>query len=255
MLLMKKGGKTVAVTYVFRRIEKKYRVTAEEAEAVKEALRDVLLPDEFGVSTIGNLYLDTPDFLLIRRSIDAVSYKEKLRLRCYGRPTDDSKVFLELKKKYNGVVGKRRIALTLGEACAYFENGVPPREGQIMRELDYAMTLYRRPKPRLALFYEREAYAYRGEEGVRITFDTAVRYRADDLLLQHGWDGRKLLPDGTALMEIKCAGAMPLRLAHLLDERKIFPTRFSKYGAAYTELLREGAIPKPDAIDLKETLS
>jgi len=242
----------LGLTYVFRRIEKKYRVTAEEAEAVKEALRDVLLPDAFGVSTIGNLYLDTPDFLLIRRSIEAEAYKEKLRLRCYGRPTDDGKAFLELKKKYNGVVGKRRIALPLEEAYAYIESGIPPREGQIMRELDYAMTLYHRPRPRLALFYEREAYAYAGEEGVRLTFDTAVRYRTDDLLLQHGSEGRQILPDGEVLMEIKCVGAMPLRLAHLLDALRIFPARFSKYGTAYMQLLREGSLHELSKTSPKE---
>ena len=245
----------MALTYVFRRIEKKYRITAAEAEALKGALCDVLCPDAFGVSTVGNLYLDTPDFLLIRRSIEAEAYKEKLRLRCYGKPTDDSTVFLELKKKYTGVVGKRRIALPLGEACAYLESGVPPREGQIMRELDYAMTLYRHPSPRVALFYEREAYAYEGEAGVRLTFDTGVRYRTDDLLLQHGSEGRRILPDGTVLMEIKCVGAMPLRLAHLLDAMRIFPARFSKYGTAYTDLLREGALPVFPSIPSKETVS
>jgi len=97
------------------------------------------------------------------------------------------------------------------------------------------MNVYGFPQPRAALFYEREAYGWKDEEAVRLTFDTNVRYRTDDLLLQNGSHGRVILPADTVLLEVKCGGAMPLRLAHLLDEARIFPTRFSKYGTAYKE--------------------
>lgn len=228
------------LTYVFRRTEKKYRITAEQAAWLKDALAEVLIPDAFGKSTVGNLYLDTPDYLLIRNSLDAIAYKEKLRIRSYGTPDDGTKVFFELKKKYKGVVYKRRIALPLADAYGYLESGIPPAEGQIMRELDYAMHFYRFPQPRVALFYEREAYGWQGEEAVRLTFDTNLRYRTDDLLLQSGSHGRVILPSDIILLEVKCGGAMPLSLAHFLDEGGIFPTRFSKYGTAYGEILREG---------------
>lgn len=229
----------MAITYVFRRTEKKYRITAEQAAWLKETLSDVLIPDAFGRSTVGNLYLDTPDFRLVRNSLDAIAYKEKLRIRSYGTPKVDETVFFELKKKYKGVVYKRRIALPLTEAYRYLESGIPPVEGQIMKELDYAMGFYGFPQPRVALFYEREAFGWQGEEAVRLTFDTNVRYRTDDLLLQNGSDGRVILPSNTVLMEIKCGGAMPLPLAHLLDEAGLFSTRFSKYGTAYGEILQE----------------
>ena len=82
---------------IFKRYEKKYRLNKDEYSALLSIIRDKLVPDKYGVNTICSLYLDTPDFLLIRNSIDAVSYKEKLRLRSYGIPNADKKIFFEIK--------------------------------------------------------------------------------------------------------------------------------------------------------------
>ena len=228
----------MAYTCVFKRYEKKYRINEAMAEALKAELSDVLIPDAYGKSTVGNLYLDTPDDLLIRQSLNAISYKEKLRIRSYGIPRDDSTVFLELKKKYRGVVYKRRVAFSLSELNAFLANGKTDKRGQIMEELTYALRFYRHPRPRGALFYEREAFFYRDEDGVRLTFDRGIRYRFTDLSPTEGTDGQLLLPDDAVILEIKCGGAMPLRLAHLLDQYRLFPVPFSKYGNAYQARLR-----------------
>lgn len=54
--------------------------------------------DEYGRTTIRNLYFDTDNYRLIRRSIDKPAYKEKLRVRSYKQADADSTVFVELKK-------------------------------------------------------------------------------------------------------------------------------------------------------------
>ena len=238
----------MSFTYIFKRTEKKYHITADEAEMLKSTLSDVLVPDEYGISTVSNLYLDTPDFLLIRNSIDAVSYKEKLRIRSSGTPDDSTTVFLEIKKKYKGVVYKRRISQQLCRITDYLTTGIPPADGQIMNEIDYAMNFYNHPQPCAALFYEREAYSWRGENGVRLTFDTNIRYRADDLKLQNGSHGTNIIPDGVVLLEVKCSGAMPLRLSHTLDKARIYPSRFSKYGTAYSDMMRMNRTSHPDEL-------
>ena len=148
---------------IFKRVEKKYLLTLEQHKDFMALIGDKIIPDEHGKSTIQSLYLDTPDFRLIRASIDAKGYKEsvykeKLRLRSYGVPNDDSKVFLEIKKKFKGVVYKRRVSMRMAEAINYLENGVKPKDSQIMREIDYAMHYYGQPKPAALLCYEREAY-------------------------------------------------------------------------------------------------
>lgn len=226
--------------FIFKRVEKKYLLTDAERKALLEKISPMLVPDKYGHSTISSLYLDTPDFRIIRASIEAKecghAYKEKLRLRTYGTPSADSKTFLEIKKKYKGVVYKRRISLSHAEAMDYIHGGKKPPDSQIMREIDYAMRFYGHPKPSVIVSYERDAFFVRDLPALRITLDQSVRYRADELDLTLGDHGNILLPEGFTLMEIKTDGAMPLWIANALDECKIFPISYSKYGTAYADM-------------------
>ncbi len=232
-------------TCVFKRIEKKYLLTEDRYEALFQRIGAQLKPDEFGRSTVLSLYLDTPDHRIIRNSIEAVDYKEKLRLRSYGTAGPESKVFLELKKKFKGVVYKRRAVMTLLEAERYLEEGAKPFDSQIMDEIDWAMKLYGRPKPAMMIACEREAWFDGEHPDLRLTFDRGIRYRERELHLSSGGMGTSLLPENTVLLEIKTGGAMPLWLAHALDAERILPGSFSKYGAAYTRSLEEAKWPAP----------
>ena len=228
---------------IFRRVEKKYRLTPPQKAALLDLISSHLTPDAHGWNTICSLYLDTPDHLIIRNSIIARTYKEKLRLRSYGTPTMDDLVFLEIKKKFKRVVYKRRERMTLREAMAYIEHGEKPCDSQIMREIDYAMHFYRSPKPMMLIAYEREAYFDAENPDLRITFDTNVRARDTDCRLENGSHGEYLLPEDVILMEIKTGGAMPVWLAGALSQCGILPGRFSKYGTAY--LRNAGLIEAP----------
>ncbi len=221
---------------IFRRVEKKYLITGAQRRVLTDRIEAYLQPDEYGRSTVCSLYLDTPDFRLIRDSIEAVNYKEKLRVRSYGTPGPDSRVFLELKKKLDGVVYKRRVAVTERQAEAYVRSGIKPFDSQIFRELDYVMRFYGGPRPAAMISCEREAFTVPSEPGLRLTFDADVRYRAERLALTAGSAGKALLPADTFILEIKTCGAMPLWLARALDESSIRPASFSKYGAAYRDM-------------------
>ena len=230
-------------TCIFKRIEKKYLLSEAQYEKLFLRVSSHLKPDEYGRSTVLSLYLDTPDRRIIRNSINAVDYKEKLRLRSYGTAVPDSTVFLELKKKFGGVVYKRRAAMTLAEAERYLRMGIKPFESQIMSEIDWAMRFSQRPKGAMMIACEREAW-YDGEHpDLRLTFDRNIRYRENELHLNRGSAGINLLPKNTVLLEIKTAGAMPLWLADALDAEWILPGSFSKYGAAYLHTLEEKKYP------------
>ena len=228
---------------IFRRVEKKYRLTPGQKDALLALIGPRLTPDAHGRNTICSLYLDTPDHRIIRSSIIARTYKEKLRLRSYGTPGMEDHVFLEIKKKYKGVVYKRREGMTLRQAMAYIGHGEKPCDSQIMRELDYAMHFYRQPQPAMLIAYEREAYFDATNPDLRITFDTGVRAREHHCRLELGHEGDYLLPEDAILMEIKTGGAMPVWLAQALSVCAILPTHFSKYGTAY--LRSTGLIPAP----------
>ena len=223
----------------FKRYEKKYLLSARKFELLWERLREQLVPDLFHRSTVCSIYYDSDDFSLIRHSLEKPVYKEKLRLRSYNVPGPDGEVFVELKKKYKGVVYKRRVRMSAAEAERYLAGqSRPPEEGQILREIDFFLQTHE-VSPKAFIACEREAWVDREEPELRITFDRNLRWRDTDLHLSSGSGGEPLLPDGEVLMEIKIPGAAPLWLAHLLSELEIFPTSFSKYGTCYRQDLLE----------------
>lgn len=226
---------------IFKRYEKKYRVTQEQYQCLMCELAKHMYADEYGLHTISNLYFDTPDYALIRQSIEKPNYKEKVRLRGYGEITGDSTVFLELKKKYDGVVYKRRAAMKLDEARLYQESGkLPEGNPQILKELDYAFRRYQL-EPKVFLAYDRMAFADKENSELRVTFDRRIRCRSRQLALEQKAPELLLLPPDQVLMEIKIPGAMPLWLSRLLSECEIYPSSFSKYGTFYQRYLSQEA--------------
>lgn len=221
------------VQTVFNRYEKKYLMPEPVYMELRRRLDPYMQEDEYGLHTICNIYYDTPDSYLIRRSIEKPEYKEKLRLRSYGIPTPDSKVFLEIKKKYHKVVNKRRIQLKLREAYDYVERGIrPKKDSQILREIDFFLQRY--PLVRgLYLAYDRIALFGKEDSSFRVTFDQNIRSRRSLMGLENGDYGEKLLPDGYYLMESKVMGATPLWFTEILSDLAIYPVSFSKYGNIY----------------------
>ena len=194
--------------------------------------------DQYGRTTIRNLYYDTDTYLLIRRSIEKPVYKEKLRIRSYSKASSDSTVFVELKKKYKQVVYKRRISLPERQAVEWLSGEKhPDNHTQIANEIDYFMKLYGTLHPTIFLSYEREAYYSVEGSDFRVTFDDTILCRQEDLSLKSEVYGTPILPDNNVLMEIKCSGGIPLWMTDILSKEKIFKTPFSKYGTAYKTLI------------------
>ncbi len=218
---------------IFKRYELKYLITQEQKQLLLREMHHYVQQDSHGQSTILSLYFDTPDYLLIRRSIEKPKYKEKLRLRSYGVATGDTLVYMELKKKYDSVVYKRREAMPEKEAMDYSQSHIAPRDTQIFREITYAMDSYTGLRPSMLLSYDREAYYAVDDHDFRITFDENVLWRDYDLDLCKGIYGEPCIGENLVLMEIKVASAIPLWLVHILNEQKIYKTSFSKYGTAY----------------------
>ena len=98
------------INYVFKRYELKYALTYNQYLAVLPEIKKRLTSDKFGLNTIQSLYYDTENYRLIRESIERPAFKEKLRLRCYNLNENDDDIYVEMKRKYDGVVYKRRIA-------------------------------------------------------------------------------------------------------------------------------------------------
>ncbi len=223
----------------FERLEYKYKITKEQQEQLLKLFPETVVADSYGLSEIFNLYYDTDDYRIIRSSIEKPVYKEKLRVRSYGRVENNDKVFIELKKKYDGVVYKRRIEKKYGETLEYLKESDNTDSSQIGREIGYFLDFYQDLKPNMFIGYERLAYYDKKDADFRVTFDQKIRYRLDSLNLSEGNIGTDLLNDNEVLMEIKIMGAMPLWLAEALSQLKIYKASFSKYGNAYKQIAKE----------------
>jgi len=219
---------------IFKRYEKKYIVTREQYAALKDVLSRHMAPDFFGKYLVQNLYYDTDKWDVIRASIEKPVYKEKMRLRCYGAINQEGVLFLELKKKYKGIVYKRRISIPVKTFSGNsIRSVIPDGASQIARELDYYIK-NNAVSEKIYISYNRIAYAGIADDELRVTVDTDVRFRLDCLDYSKPGDGHAILPEGEMLLEIKTTGGIPVWLSRALCENEIFPTPFSKYGVCYT---------------------
>ncbi len=232
---------------VFNRYENKYMMDEKTYGKLQQRFADYMELDAFNKKkefyTISNIYYDTLDDYLIRKSLMRPAYKEKLRLRSYGVPELDAKVYLEIKKKVKGLVNKRRTSLILDEAYEFAATGVKPElksymNQQVINEIQYMLSIYDL-EPKLYLAYDRKAYFSIDNHDLRITFDTNIRTRRYDLGLHLGDHGKSLIEDGQWLMEIKAEKTMPLWLTQTLSEYKIYKTSFSKYGREYENMIKK----------------
>ncbi len=225
----------MAIKTTFARREMKYLITEEQQSRLMAAIGHRLHPDKWGKSIVCSLYYDTPTFLLIRRSLEHPIYKEKFRLRCYGELTENSRVFAEIKKKHKSIVYKRRTVLNAEETADFLQNGPPPGNTQIAKEIAFFFSRYELLEPKMLIQCAREAYFSKEDAGLRITFDRDILYRTDALFLSAKEGGTPLLGPSQILMEIKAEGAVPLWLCHILSHEKLYKTSFSKYGGAYQQ--------------------
>ena len=218
---------------IFQRIEEKYILTKWQKERLLELVKDHLRDDEYGPSTICNIYFDNRNKDLVRTSLDKPFYKEKVRLRSYNVPNKETTTFLEIKKKYDGIVYKRRIADSLQDIEEHIDDGKNLEcNKQIMNEIDYCFKYYEL-EPSLFLSYDRVAYYDKDDSSFRLTFDTNITARDYDFDLSKGVYGNKYCDENTYIMELKCSGGLPFWFIRALQEVKAYPGSFSKYGKIF----------------------
>ena len=233
---------------VMKRYELKYALNQEQMDYFVSQISKYMKPDKYGLTTIASLYFDSPDFRLINRSIEKPKYKEKLRLRSYGLASEDNKCFLEVKRKLDSIVYKRRILVDEEEAMKLINTRETDKKDQITRELETFINNYPDLAPRYLLIYDRIAY-YQEDSDLRITLDMNPRYRTTDLNLHTSMEGEPVVLDAVAILEVKVQHSVPLWLVDILTKAKIYQTSFSKVGTAHTKEMR-----KKQQIKYKESI-
>lgn len=226
----------------FKRYEKKYLITKEKLDKIMPVLMEHMDLDPFcvkgGEYRIYSIYYDTINHDVIRQNSSKPYYKEKMRIRSYyDLKEPDDKIFMEIKKKSNGVGNKRRIKLKIKEIEPFVNEGVLPEtndylSAQVAKELKYFLEK-NKVAPALYVQYDRLALFGKEDKDFRMTFDRNVHTRRSDFQFGESDIDELLLPDDVYIMEIKILGAMPLWLTALLSENELFSRGFSKYGVKY----------------------
>jgi SPX domain protein involved in polyphosphate accumulation len=221
----------------FFREEQKYYLTKKEYQTLLNNIHNEIEPDLYYKETICNIYFDNDNNDLIINSLNKPIYKEKIRLRSYNKPKPLDNVYLEIKKKFKGMVYKRRVTITYKEAMDYIYKGIMPNKSQIMKEIDYAFKK-NNLKPKISISYDRESYISKKDNNFRITFDHNIRSSTDYLKLDNLNKG-KLLFDDCYIMEIKTLTGIPFWFLKTITELKLYPRSISKYGEIYKHLKEE----------------
>ncbi len=225
---------------VFERIEQKYILDKKQYKLLMKLMDKYFLKDLYYKSSIYNIYFDNDNNDLIINSLEKPVYKEKVRLRSYLEvKSDNDTVFLEVKKKYNGVVYKRRVKLKYFEYMDYIKKRIIPndnKKSQIMKEIDYYINYYKL-HPYIFVGYDRLSYYAKDDINFRVTFDSNLRSRKNDLELRDTDDNKRYFDSDKYIMEVKCLNALPIWFVSYLSECEIYPRSFSKVGSIY---LKEG---------------
>lgn len=225
---------------VFKRYEYKYIIDTETYKRFLDAIKDKVSADPFGDDKgfykITNLYFDTECNLFLDETIDKKQFRQKLRLRSYNKVDLNSDVFIEIKKKYKGVVSKRRTMLKLREAYDFLYanewlssyDDYNASNLQILREIEFFKNYYKL-EPRVILSYDRQAFQGIYEEDLRITFDTNLQKRWTDLAIEKGPWGDVFFEKGSFILEVKVNDRIPLWLARTLSDLNCYKQSYSKY--------------------------
>lgn len=222
----------------FQRKEMKYRLSLQQKRQLEQALKEELVPDAYPDYRLFSLYCDNDRLDLLRASHCRPAYRERVRIRSYAEnPAGDDMVYLEVKKKIEGVTMKKRQALPLKNLS--FSPDAFTGPDLCSRDLKRITTRYDL-HPVLFLSYHRTSWFWKDDPELRITFDDEILYRTENLVLARDpSQDRLLLPEEETILEIKTARNLPLKLVRVLEELKIRPASFSKAGRAYEMMIKE----------------
>ena len=258
---------------IFSRYELKFPMPYEVYMKLKDRLLEHLTADAYGDEegfySITNVYFDTYDNFFHRQNQNREPFRQKLRLRTYGVDNLDETCFLEIKKKYKGLVNKRRTTLRLRDAYRFLgmdealleecqsngsgaidtESPIIVSNKQIFKEVSF-FTDFFKLTPRMVLSYDRRAFFDAVDDSVRVTFDRNIRYRTTDFRLEHGSYGECFVDSDSVLMEIKVEKSVPMWLVELLNEFGLFRKKFSKYSTCIKMGLFTNEIPMEPRFDL-----
>jgi SPX domain protein involved in polyphosphate accumulation len=226
----------------FNRFELKYLVTLAQAEHFRKDLLAYLVPDDNGDGAgkyaLASLYYDSPDYRCYWEKVDGLRFRRKLRIRSYVAAQDlqpETPVFVEIKQRVDRVTQKRRVLLPYHSALALCNERSVAVEGAHSQDLPVlneiaAYAWQNNLRPASIVRYQRQAFMGTHHDiGLRVTFDTDLRYQVASLHLHQTPASIPMLPPEWVVMEVKVNERIPYWLTELVAAHNLSLVRMSKY--------------------------
>lgn len=233
------------------RYERKYLVSNHKLESLRERILTFVKPDIFAnykeksypEYTVRSIYFDTPNMTSLLDKNEGVKERKKLRVRGYNKQTENSKVFLEVKRKTGNRIFKNRSLIPFSALHKTIEFGLNQDMEKMLEKSrqkeDAIKFLYQKNRyfqsPVNLVVYEREPYHGKFDHGTRITLDKNIRSKLhpnledlfSDFDLKYIWEEHFIL-------EIKYFDPpMPLWAKSIVQEFKLQSEALSKYVEGY----------------------
>lgn len=223
----------------FNRFELKYLLPLDVAETLKHEFRKYMSTDSHGKEgkyELSSLYYDSEDYRFYWEKLEGIKFRRKLRIRTYRdekQLKDNSIVFLEIKQRVDRVTQKRRAPMKYKDALLFCNHGIVPkheeRDRPLIEEVETMLNLYQL-KPSVITTYDRHAFVgYDHDLGLRITFDSDVKYALRDLNLANNNPDGFIIPPNFIIMEIKTNERIPYWITEMVSAHNFRLIRISKY--------------------------
>lgn len=225
------------------RYEYKYLVPTEQLALLRSLMHPFIMPDKFASRmpgfeyTVRSVYYDTPNFKFYDEKIDGLKTRKKIRIRGYNQQQEDSKVFLEVKRKNDAIVRKNRFLVPFKDVncILYDKEFFKSQQFEGNRDLfDLNCFLYNVHRfslaPAVIVTYDREAYQSKFDPSLRITFDKNLRSKVYPRIEELFTD-KQLEPvmTGYFVLEIKFSGGYPGWVRSIIRKLNLTRTSVSKY--------------------------
>ena len=195
-------------------------------------------PDAYGTTgeyVVTSLYYGSADLRCYWEKIDGIKFRRKLRIRRYERQAEmrsDEPVFVEIKQRLDKTIQKRRAKLVYPDAlglCAGEEISHDPADSALVGEVRVFVGTFRLEPKSIVSYFRSALVGGSHDPGLRVTFDTDIRYRDGDLALDSKHPGRHMVHPEMCVLEIKANERLPLWVVDLIGHHNIQLIRVSKY--------------------------
>ena len=222
--------------------ESKFLVESTRLGQIESAIGDLLVPDPDVLGEEGTynhtIYFDSPAYQAYNReqSVEHVTVRPRIRAYRSSPSAPTAALYLELKRRFDRVIAKRRTAIDQDLADGLLtgslsETGGVASMSSVLAEFRYLVQRFGL-RPSVSVLYHRSAFYLSPDRDVRVTFDRLIQFGPVNSFEAPIETFSCALPPDQMVIEVKYGEDAPGDLLDRLEYMGLRPQGFSKYACA-----------------------